>query len=213
MLTSSSSRAGKQRRAFTLVELLVVIGIIAIMIGILLPTLSNARRAARTTACLSNIRQLGTTWGIYISENKGKLPYYLWQAPAGEADKAWNWYWLGILSNLKTQTSIMLCPEAIDPVPYNTGSGSGGFGTAYNSWSGQFQADRTPLLYSKPAAFINNTPVGKPGGYRTGSYGFNRYVSSRIEPAPGTPPSTSYFRFFGGNIGAVKPSSDCAGLL
>jgi len=196
-------------RAFTLVELLVVIGIIAIMIGILLPTLSNARRAARTTACLSNIRQLGTTWAIYISENKGRLPHYLWQAPAGQADKAWNWYWLGILSNLKTQTGIMLCPEAPDPVPFNTGSGSGGFGTAFNSWSGQFQAERTPLLHTKPAAFINNTPVPKPGGYRTGSYGFNRFASARVEPdPPGTPPSSTYFKYFGGNVSSLKPSSD-----
>jgi prepilin-type N-terminal cleavage/methylation domain-containing protein len=188
-------------KGFTLVELLVVIGIIALLIGILLPTLNNARRAARTTACLSNIRQLGTAWAIYLTESKGHLPHYQWQAPSGQADKAWNWYWIGILSNLKVQTNVLLCPEAVDPVPFNTGSGSGGFGTAKNSWSGQFQADRTPLLYSKPATIINNTNQGKPGGYRTGSYGFNRFLHVKTT-------SSSDGRPFGTHITSARPSSD-----
>jgi prepilin-type N-terminal cleavage/methylation domain-containing protein len=62
------------RKAFTLVELLVVIGIIALLISILLPSLNRAREAAQRTACLSNLRQIGTYMAMYSSQYNNYVP-------------------------------------------------------------------------------------------------------------------------------------------
>ena len=61
-------------RGFTLVELLVVIGIIAVLIGILIPVLSKARAASQRVVCLSNIRQLYTGILMYCNDNNGWFP-------------------------------------------------------------------------------------------------------------------------------------------
>src|SRR5688572_14076213 len=63
-----------RKHGFTLVELLVVIGIIAVLIAILLPALRKARQAAVTAACLSNLRQIGMAFHIYANDSKGWLP-------------------------------------------------------------------------------------------------------------------------------------------
>ena len=68
------------RLGFTLIELLVVIAIIALLIGILLPALSQARRAARTVQCQSNMRQLGLAAQGYGSDFRDTIPAYSWKA-------------------------------------------------------------------------------------------------------------------------------------
>jgi prepilin-type N-terminal cleavage/methylation domain-containing protein/prepilin-type processing-associated H-X9-DG protein len=69
----------EDRLAFTLVELLVVIGIIALLISILLPALSRANDSARTIKCASNLRQIGAAVVLYAQENKGMIfPHRNW---------------------------------------------------------------------------------------------------------------------------------------
>src|SRR2546421_730451 len=70
----SSGRRGPFTSAFTLVELLVVIGIIAVLIGILLPVMSRAREQAKRTVCLANLRTLGQAMMMYANAQKGWLP-------------------------------------------------------------------------------------------------------------------------------------------
>lgn len=73
--------------AFTLIELLVVVSIIALLVSILLPALSNARKAARAVGCLSNLRQVGLACEYYAQDNNGfhpqvdyytAYPYFAW---------------------------------------------------------------------------------------------------------------------------------------
>jgi prepilin-type N-terminal cleavage/methylation domain-containing protein/prepilin-type processing-associated H-X9-DG protein len=78
----SAVRYRGPRAAFTLVELLVVIGIIAVLISILLPSLNRARETANRVKCGSNLRQVGQAILIYANENKGNYPRTNYRLPS-----------------------------------------------------------------------------------------------------------------------------------
>lgn len=158
----------RKQRAFTLVELLVVIGIIALLISILLPALSSARRNANTVKCLSNLRQISTAIQMYASENKGSIPVVRQDYPDPDVNPTASsrYYWWDMitpyLARLKTstvdqttqemdearQTLIWGCTEwqARMDVSFTTGAFYPGYGMNVNPYFTPSFSTFTPSL-------------------------------------------------------------------
>ena len=108
----SPSSAIRKKLGFTLVELLVVIGIIALLISILRPALNRAREQARLTKCLSNIRNSGMLMTMYADQFKGKLPMHqgggswLWDVTTNTRD--------ALAGAATGPRDIMYCPSQVD---------------------------------------------------------------------------------------------------
>jgi prepilin-type N-terminal cleavage/methylation domain-containing protein/prepilin-type processing-associated H-X9-DG protein len=109
------ARGARARSAgFTLVELLIVIGIIALLMGILLPSIAGSRRQSRALQCASNIRQLCTAIFGYAAENKGRFPTNL-QSPAPGQYWYYPDYAGGYVSkDGPTVGGVFTCPDDID---------------------------------------------------------------------------------------------------
>src|SRR4051812_20068154 len=107
-------RSFRKIRAFTLVELLVVIGIIAVLISILLPSLNKAREAANRTACLSNLHQIHAMLVMYAINYKDQVP--IGGSGGASAGIAWgNNYFLTRKASAGNSDPDLVPPASQDP--------------------------------------------------------------------------------------------------
>jgi len=182
------------RRAFTVVELLVVIGIIALLVAILLPALSKAREQSLRTACLSNLRQLGQISHLYAIDNRGWFPHRHptapWPAQAmhhrdaadeSAADMRPMWYRYFPDHPIDKPLKVFYCPAAdasdmlirFDGDNWPAASGFPGFGFYLVGYA--YFGNYGNPSHSGPYPYVNGTPfVG----------GFNHF-------GKGTPPRRS----------------------
>ena len=145
------------KKGFTLVELLVVISIIAMLLAVLMPSLSRVREHAKTVVCRSNLKQMALVFNCYVNDNDGKF-HYGW-------DYSNKWYpekrtWPWALEKYFPDDKAYFCPSA-SKVRQNT-SVLGGFGGREYAWQG--------------IDWLSEPPKNISGKYTSGSYGFNGWL-------------------------------------
>jgi prepilin-type processing-associated H-X9-DG protein/prepilin-type N-terminal cleavage/methylation domain-containing protein len=142
--------SSRQRSAgFTLVELLVVLGIITILIGILLPAFSKAREQARKTACASNLRVIGQALVMYVNANKGRLPNgnppATWEDYAGQNDVL-----VTFARDFVKGPQVFGCPSDREAPPLQITTGDPSFSTSarsgYDFYSIYWAPEYGPLM-------------------------------------------------------------------
>lgn len=125
----------RRRSAFTLVELLVVIGIIAVLIGVLLPALGKARELARRAQCLSNMRELSMAMRLYAAQHRDQIPIGYMDQHQFSYFVNWNnangtkVTFMGLLpqSKLTPNPRVFYCPSLVDDELY-------GYNEPRNRW-------------------------------------------------------------------------------
>lgn len=171
-----------RRRGLTLVELLTVLGLIALLFSLFMPVLAKVRAAADAVGCLSQLRQMGTAWTMYAAENRGRLPDYTSHSLV-TPEAAWYGYWPGVLDRFDVRGPALLCPAAREPA---TNAANLGVGNVAHAWTGQYAYSGSPVRFDATT-------------FRTSSYGYN----ARLTAGGG-------MGWGGGacGLGAVKNSSD-----
>ena len=164
MKTCASTR--KARHGFTLVELLVVIGIIALLISILIPVLNKARLQAKAIVCASNEKQIMGAFMMYVSDNKGATPI---PPPIGQT-------WPG---DTPIHKSEMIYMDSIDGgysrIRYDVGSFWQYLATLHTN--GTAPQAGTPKLPA-PQALYNVYNCPQDTDYRAVRYGSNQVQAS-----------------------------------
>ena len=118
MLPEGRSITMKRRKAFTLIELLVVIAIIALLMGILMPTLHLARNQARSAGCQMNLHHWGVIWAMYCDDNEGRFP------ECGNLGWRRGTWIIALRPHYQTRSGILTCPMATKRLP--SGENHGG---------------------------------------------------------------------------------------
>jgi prepilin-type processing-associated H-X9-DG protein/prepilin-type N-terminal cleavage/methylation domain-containing protein len=168
-----------RRGAFTLVELLVVIGIIAVLVSILLPALNKAREQAKSVQCQSNLRQVGQMMHVFAQMNQGHFPG-TWYHNGGR------FYWAHILNRdiKKDALDVVTANKGFIQYLNYFGGGGGTYGAHYGPQSGHiicpnagyegFKSVR-PYQMSIWASAGNSSPAGSPTTGVAHKYGRMRY--------------------------------------
>ena len=191
------------RHGLTLTELLVAVGMLALLVCLVLPVVGKVRTAASTAGCLANLRHMGTAWTMYTAENRGDLVPYVWHTPS-TPDLAWNGYWLGLLEKHGVAGDALLCPLAAEPTPQTHNRG---YGTATYAWTGKLSSNGTVVRFNATR-------------FRNSSYGYNRYLTAAGGFGEGGLATTinavgdlcTVPMFFDCAFADVKPANDDGGM-
>jgi prepilin-type N-terminal cleavage/methylation domain-containing protein/prepilin-type processing-associated H-X9-DG protein len=209
----SGRRGGRNLgKGFTLVELLVVIGIIGILVAILLPALSKARDAANTVKCQANLKSIGQAIQIYIVNSRGVLPFGYWNGmfdPISHPVGVGGAYWGDFNPEYAADWTILL-QNAMSPTYAPTYNALGTNSTGLPAPGAEAPTRQIFTCPSAPDTSLNSSvpishyachprlmPIwGMPDGYRSAGQAGNNF-SNGIAP---------YLQPY--NFGHIKRSSD-----